>query len=170
MSRARAITLLILLTTWLPAATACHSQPGSPPGQPGKAEDSADAVWPFWPERMRLHPLTRLTSDAQLGRPIIECRVEFQDIDGQTTKATGQVRFELVEGGSDDATAAPRRSWPEQDLRDLKTNRLRFDDVTRTYLFPIDVKADDLAGGPRLWAYFLSADGRLMKDSFTIRP
>jgi hypothetical protein len=57
---------------------------------------------------------------------------------------------------------------PEQDLRDLETNRLRYDDVTRTYLFPIDVKPEDLAGDPQLWAYFLSADGRLLKSRFAI--
>jgi hypothetical protein len=122
--------------------------------------------WPFWPTSMRIHPLTRVTTEAHSDKLVIETRIEFSDADGQTTKAVGQVRFELYADAS--AAGGPIRAWPEQDLRDLDINRLRYDDVTRTYLFPIDIKQDDLAGSPQLWAYFLSADGRLMKSRFAI--
>lgn len=123
--------------------------------------------WPFWPVKMRIHPLTRVTTDANSNQMVIETRLEFIDAEGQTTKAIGQVRFELYADAS--ATGGPARAWPEQDLRDLDVNRLRYDDVTRTYLFPIDIKPEDLAGDPQLWAYFLSADGRLMKGRFAIK-
>jgi hypothetical protein len=125
--------------------------------------------WPFWPVRMRIHPLTRVAMDSGSEQLVIEARLEFLDADGHTTRATGQVLFQLMNGPNESDDAPPRRAWPEQDLRDLKVNRTRFDDVTSTYLFPIDVDRDDLADGPELRAYFVSSNGAMMKDRFTIQ-
>jgi hypothetical protein len=125
--------------------------------------------WPFWPAKMRIHPLTRVAMDGNSHQLVIEARLEFLDADGHTTRAVGQVLFQLMADPDELDDAPPRRAWPEQDLRDLKVNRTRFDDVTSTYLFPIDVEESDLSGQPELRAYFLSADGGLMKARVPIR-
>jgi hypothetical protein len=143
------------------------------PAQPqrrGQARNTPDtlAAWPFWPAFMRLHPLTRLTEDRATGVQIIECRIEFEDPDQQTCRAVGQLTIQLYP----DATAptgagAALQTW-NQDLRDLELNRRQYDDVTRTYLFRLQLTQPPPPGA-ELRAFFLSADGKRMNGEIRLR-
>lgn len=163
----RAGALLVAL------AGGCAPQASGPGGSPANrsggsgAASGEHAVWPFWPEHMRVHPLTRLASDPQTGRPIIECRIEFQDADGQTSKAVGQLTLQVYPDGSTATGTAALETW-NQDLRDLAVNRRQYDDVTRTYLFRLQL-TQPLPAGCELRAFFLSADGRRMNATMRLR-
>lgn len=100
--------------------------------------------WPFRAASVRLHPLTHavLTAD---GRPLIEARIEFLDAFDHNAKGLGFVRFDLV--GSDrrgrrldesEPGGGPLGRW-EVDLNDLETNLLHYDEITRTYLFRLEL-------------------------------
>ncbi|MDY7110271.1 MAG: hypothetical protein SYC29_16705 [Planctomycetota bacterium] len=163
--RCRTRSLLILLIACV--AAGCAGPHGA--DRIGVDADTGEPVpWPYWPAGMRIHPLSRLVRDGESGQTVIEARIEFVDRDGHTSRACGQLRIDLH-----DATAAfpagPVVTW-EMDLRDLATNRRRYDDVTRTYLFPLDTEVDPFPQQPELRAYFLSADGRkLSEDALRLR-
>lgn len=139
----------------------------------GEAPDAgsvtAAARWPFWPTRMRFHPLTRLATDAETGTTIIEARLELFDRDDFTTRGYGEVRIDLHDRwgrtGHD-----PIQMW-EMDLKDLEANRERYDPVTRTYLLRLEPEpGHTLPEDPVLWGYFMSADGtRLGEESIRLR-
>lgn len=145
--------------------------PGAKGGASGNGgNDQAIEVvppWPFWPVGMRLHPLTRLAIDQQSGDQIIECRVEFHDSDGLTSKAVGQLTLQLYAGGSTPTGTGALETW-NQDLRDLQLNHRQYDDVTRTYLFRLQT-AQPLPIGSELRAFFLSTDGRRMNAEMRLR-
>lgn len=130
-------------------------------------DDQTDG-WPFWPEALRIHPLTRLTVDAKSGLFIIEVRLEFLDPEGHTTKGVGQVRIDLAAGesGADSSPPIGTQNW---DLRDRSVNRRFYDDVTRTYLFRLKVDSSELGPKPELRAYFLSATGQRLQATHTLR-
>ena len=132
---------------------------------PGDAQTSD---WPFWPQALRIHPLTRLAVDAKSGRSIIEVRLEFLDPEGHTTKGVGQVRIDLAAGGSGADSSPPIATW-NWDLRDRSVNRRFYDDVTRTYLFRLNVESLELGPQPELRAYFLSATGARLQAAHTLR-
>ncbi|UCD74703.1 MAG: hypothetical protein JSV91_13055 [Phycisphaerales bacterium] len=131
----------------------------------GGASADGDAVtWPFWPRSIRIHPLTRFTTDRETGGLLIEARLEFLDAEGHNTKGLGQVRFDLHSAlPSEDARSL--ENW-NKDLRDLAENLNHFDDVTRTYLFRLEIEESLLPRRPMLKAYFLSADGATMENRF----
>jgi len=116
---------------------------------------------------MRLHPLTRLTRDEQTGQPIVECRLEFQDSDSQTSKAIGQLTLQIYADSNTPTGSGALETW-NQDLRDLQLNRRQYDDVTRTYLFRLQT-TQPLPAGCELRALFLSADGRRMSAEMRLR-
>jgi hypothetical protein len=131
-------------------------------------ETGEPVPWPYWPTGMRIHPLSRLVTNTDSGRTVIEVRIEFVDRDGHTSRACGQLRIDLHDASTTFPTQ-PVATW-EMDLRDLGINRRRYDDVTRTYLFPLDTEVDSLPEQPELRAYFLSADGRpLTEDALRLR-
>jgi hypothetical protein len=142
--------------------------PAAAPPKRGAKSPDGKAAWPFWPAHMRLHPLTRLTGDTQTGEQIIECRIEFEDPDHQTCRAVGQLTLQLY---PDSAAATGSRNalqtW-NQDLRDLELNRRQYDDVTRTYLFRLQLTQPPPAGS-ELRAYFLSSDGKRMNAEMRLR-
>jgi len=140
-----------------------------PDGAGGTRTRTGETVgWPYWPTSMSIHPLTRLVTHADSGRTLIEARIEFLDRDGHTTRACGQLRLD-VHDFSGDFLSGSIASW-EMDLRDPVTNRRRYDDVTRTYLFLLEPKVGQLPEKPELRAYFLSADGRpLNEDKLRLR-
>ena len=131
---------------------------GAEPISGGSSADEAavgrspDARWPFWPVSMRVHPATRITRDRESGQPVLEARVEFADQHGVVTKACGQMTLELRD------SAAALGTW-NIDLRDLAENRLRFDDITRTYLMRLKLEDIQVPAQPRIFVYFLSSDG-----------
>ena len=122
--------------------------------------------WPYWPIQMRLHPLSRLAFEDD-GRILVEARLEFFERDDNTTRAFGQVRLEVhdVDGIR---TSGGQESW-NIDLRDLETNRARFDDVIRTYLFRLETDWTELPTEPVLHAYYLAANGALMEAALPLR-
>jgi hypothetical protein len=113
---------------------------------------------------MRIHPLTRLARDPDTGEPWIDVRIELFDRDGQTVRGCGRIRIDLHEATDLEAALAPPvvASW-EIDLSDLTYNALRFDPVTRTYLFPLELEPDQLGDSPLLRAYYETGDGRRLK-------
>ena len=157
--RRRAWLLATLMAElWL---TGCASPDAT--GDPSGRSASQETVrWPYWPTSMRIHPLTRLVTDADSGRTFIEARIEFFDRDTHTTKGCGQLRIDLYDL-SGVTPRGPLATW-EMDLSDPATNLERYDDVTRTYLFTLDTELEELPAGPELRAYFLSADGRPLKE------
>jgi hypothetical protein len=145
-----------------PRANGAGNQGASPPGQEGEA-------WPFWPVKMQIHPLTRFLTDSTSRRLVLEARIEFLDGYGHNTKAVGQVRLDLYDlAAGEPSTGTPLINW-NQDIRDLQLNHRYFDDVTRTYLFKLDVDPEKVPREPELRAYFLSADGRKMEATLRVR-
>jgi hypothetical protein len=88
--------------------------------------------WPFAPASIRIHPISQAHSDAK--GPRIVCHVECRDPLGETTKAVGSLRIEVleptrtVEPGMEQIAAA----WVT-DLSDLDNNSKLYDPSTRTY-------------------------------------
>jgi hypothetical protein len=116
---------------------------------------------------MRLHPLTRLAFDPLTKEQIIECRVEFTDVGGITSKAVGQLTLQVYPDGVTPSGAGALETW-NQDLRDLTLNERQYDDVTRTYLFRLRT-AQPLPAGCELRAFFLSTDDRRMNAEMRLR-
>jgi hypothetical protein len=116
---------------------------------------------------MRLHPLTRLTGDLDTGEQIIECRIEFEDPDNQTCRAVGQLTLQLYPEGASALSGKALQTW-NQDLRNLELNRRQYDDVTRTYLFRLQLTVPPPAGS-ELRAFFLSSDGRRLNAEMRLR-
>lgn len=133
----------------------------------GERSAENGASWPFWPAKMRIHPLTRVVPAAGAGRVVIEARLEFVDADNVTTRASGQLTLRLYADAQQPDGAEAIGTW-NQDLRDVAVNRRQYDDVTRTYLFRMEVDAASLPEKPELRAFFLSATGREMSGRFTI--
>lgn len=134
-------------------------------GRPSTA--SANAAWPYWPATMRVHPLTRLTTDNLTAQSIIECRLEFQDLDGQTSRAVGQLTLQLYPDSFAATGSGAIETW-NQDLRDLITNRRQYDDVTRTYLFRLQLTHAPPAGC-EVRAFFLSENGQRLSATMRLR-
>ncbi|MCK4872739.1 MAG: hypothetical protein KAS72_08455 [Phycisphaerales bacterium] len=98
------------------------------PQQPG--------AWPFRPVRMRIHPLTQLSRDAETGQPLIDLYVECRDSFGHTTKALGKLRFSLHSGTDpEDLNIRNHLQTWTQDITDLEQNFDHYEWVTRLYRF-----------------------------------
>lgn len=159
--------LLIVITAALLAS--CH-----PTGVGSKAPSTggvigSDSAWPFWPTHMRIHPLTRLTRDAD-DHIVLEAHIEFTDRDNSTSKAVGTLTLVLRDApGRPDDESAPAGSPFNQNLNDLALNRRQYDEVMRTYLFRLQIEPDQLPEHPVLWAYFVSADDVELKAQMPLR-
>jgi len=153
--------------TDLPPALENSDSNAAPPSGSSASASSTSAHWPFWPTRMRLHPLTRLTRDEQSGEPLVECRIEFQDSEDQTSKAVGQLTLQIYPDSTTPLGSGALETW-NQDLRDLELNRRQYDDVTRTYLFRLQT-TQPLPAGCELRAIFLSTDGKRMSAAMRLR-
>lgn len=141
--------------------------PPPPPRTGDDHVDVADGVWPFWPQQMRIHPLTQFMTDRRTGEQLIEVRIEFKDAYGHTCKAVGDVRIELYFENSTVAQQ-PAVEWPGN-LRDMEVNRDYFDEVTQTYVFRLNVADLEIPDELEVKAYFWSGDGRYMLDTYPIR-
>lgn len=93
-----------------------------------------DEVWDIRPVRMRIYPSSRFVRED--GKPLLEARVEFFDGAGDSTKAVGELRFELFTAGPAAQSSSGQRlyAWAVP-LLTLEQNQLFYDSVTRTYLF-----------------------------------
>lgn len=129
-------------------------------------------------------------SDPETGQLIIEARIEFFDSDEETTKAVGMLTLQVYPDAATPSGSNAQKSW-NLDLADLAFNRAHYDDVTRTYLFKLEVGPDDInsgsggggdgavgggaAGGvggssrAELRAFFLSSDGRSLEARLAVR-
>lgn len=125
--------------------------------------------WPYWPRRMRIHPLTQLATDRDTGHLLIEARIEFLDVHGHTSKGVGLVLIDLHDAGRARQTE-PLETWA-LNLADASVNRDHYDDLTRTYLFRLEFDPRILPERPELRAYFRSAEGRRYQadDAFLLR-
>ena len=137
-------------------------------GEIGTATGTVSARWPFWPTRMRIHPLTSLSLDSNDGDPFIEARIEFKDRFADVVKSDAQFRFELHEGKPDQGPGKPLRIW-NVDLRNLEQNELHWDTVTRTYLFKLTLSNTTVEEGNYLRAYVLSVDGTQFNSIYKLR-
>jgi hypothetical protein len=90
---------------------------------------------PFAPATIEVHPLTRMTRDAD-GNALLLCHLEFRDAWGDTCKSTGSLRVELYRGSPGDAVGVQELRW-DVDLTDLERNAAFFDPATRTYRVPL---------------------------------
>lgn len=157
------------LVVVIAALVGCDSSPavGDTPltGPPRSAATAPD--WPFWPRRIRIHPLTRLVEEVD-GDTYVEARIEFLDARRDGTKASGSLELGLFDErrGRDDRRVID--FW-QSDLADPQMNAARFDPVTRTYLFKLSVPADVFDLGPVLYVRHDSNDGRTMLDRMELR-
>ena len=128
--------------------------------------------WPFWPTKMRIHPLTRLVLQPAGPAPgatdqwIVEVRIEFTDDQGQPSKEVGQLLLQWHENPA--ASQERVKSW-NADLRDLTANRDHYDDVTRTYLFRLSVAPDEISDDSQVRAMFVALDGQQFQDRLTVK-
>lgn len=101
------------------------------------------ANWPFIPASAHIHPLSHFVTNDKENRVVINMRVEFFDRYNHNTKGLGLIRFELYPYINGESGYSNKRIevWVE-DINDLNNNLERYDDVTRTYLFPIKVKEE----------------------------
>ena len=155
------VTLCLLV-----AVTACETSPRGPggPAPPDRDEGEAFIAWPYWPARMRVHPLSRLVRDPALDREVVETRLEFLDRDLVTTRCFGEVYLEL-DVPSDEVPPSPASTWLI-DLRDPEANANHFDIVTRTYLFKLDFGNEKPP--TRIDATYVGADGQELRAGYTL--
>lgn len=137
-------------------------------GDIGTSTGTVSARWPFWPTRMRIHPLTSVTLESKDARPFIEARVEFKDRFADVVKSVAQFRFELHESKPDEGPGKPLRIW-NVDLGDLEQNELHWDSVTRTYLFRLTLGGKTIEEGNYLRAYVLAVDGTQFRSIYKLR-
>ncbi|MBC7835095.1 MAG: hypothetical protein H7Y88_08330 [Phycisphaerales bacterium] len=137
------------------ALTACAPR-HSPPNINVHDPDAPVAGIPgqLAPERLRIHPLTRLATTGPDGALRLACHVELKDQFGHATKGLGHLRIELYRpvGGGDGESQD--LVW-EIDLSDPTINATFFDDlITRTYVI-------HLSGLPAWVAELQSSGGTL---------
>jgi hypothetical protein len=158
-----------LLAALALALGGCDSSPAvgdtPPTGPPRSAATAPD--WPFWPRRVRIHPLTRLVEEAD-GETYVEARIEFLDARSDGTKASGSLELGLFDERRGPDNRRVIDFW-QSDLADPQMNAARFDPVTRTYLFKLSVPADVFELGPVLYVRHDSDDGRTMLDRMELR-
>lgn len=159
---------LILLS----ACIALAALPGCQPASTGNAGSSrpgtvAEVVqWPFAPESIRVHPLSRIKFGPGDSKPQVQGRVEFLDQDGFSTRGVGTLKI-ILAGSSGSGSHAESR-W-ECDLNNLETNSQYYDEVTRTYLYSLSLhETDDVPLEPILHVTLALPDGRVLSDEAVI--
>lgn len=87
--------------------------------------------------------------------------MEFLDRNGHTAKCFGNLRLDLHDAAPAGRSRGTLATW-NLDLTDLDVNTVHYDDITRTYLFKLEVSDTDLPQEPELRLYYIAADGRLI--------
>ena len=124
--------------------------------------------WPFWPQQMRVHPLSQFVKDRQTGTFLLEARIEFSDPYGHTCKAYGEVVIALHDADPSHFDDREIASWAE-DLTDLEQNQVFFDDVTGTYLFRLEIEGMTVPDESELQVVFHSADGAVLQGTYVVQ-
>jgi len=147
-------------------------QPGAPPTSPPEGTESSGA---FAPVRLRVHPLTRWTRDAERD-VVIRAHVELLDAWEHPVKELGVFRVELrrvreTVGSSESVAGEPELRW-EVDLRDPQQNAgVFYDGVTQTYELTLGVDRDvSRSAAWRVEVVFTDPSGRRLSDSFRLEP
>lgn len=98
------------------------------------------------PHTIRIHPFTALRA-LEPGVRGLEVRIEALDAYQDTTKAFGTFRFELYafKPYSSNPKGALIESW-EVDLMNPRENVIRWDPITRSYVFKLGLNESVLAG------------------------
>ncbi len=124
-----------LLGTLLSLLTACGFKgPGDEVSLQPEHNVPVDQIWDIRPVRMRIYPSSRFVRED--GKPLLEARIEFFDGAGDSSKAVGELRFELFTAGAAAQTSSGQRLYVwAVPLLTLEQNQLFYDSVTRTYLF-----------------------------------
>ena len=142
----------------------------APKGQP-QAEPVAElkGAWTPRPVAMRIYPSTRFLREG--GVPVLDARVELFDAMGDATKASGQARFELLNGPSVSEQGPPavlyRWDITQNTLQDQQTY---FDPITRSYAYPLRVDDSEVADRPvYLRVTFTLPAGERLSDEQKIR-
>lgn len=123
--------------------------------------------WLYWPQRLRVHPLTRVMPAGEDGDDVIECRIEFLDQHDHSTKCVGRLTVRAV--GEVDSAEPMTLAERELDLRDTAVNFEHYDPITQTYLVTLSTPADGPARPGWIEVTFESADGQALRDSADLR-
>lgn len=129
----RRLLVGLALAIALGALPACNLQPKG--GSARRSTRVPAPAWPFVPEQIRIHPLTRFVRDPVSSDVRIEVHLEFLDARGDEVKGTGHLLLELyLESGPVAGVGETRQleRWT-LDLNDLDENANAYDRVTRTY-------------------------------------
>ena len=96
--------------------------------------------YPFVPDRVLVHPLTRASEDAE-GQWALRVHFFFLDAWGDQVKGLGRVQVQLFADGRWEGRRIEPVAWEEINLNDLTTNRRHYDHVTRTYVLEVPQEA-----------------------------
>ena len=120
-------------------------------------------VNPFAPETMRVHPLTRFTTDAVDGDPRIDAHFELFDANRDPVKALGLVSFQLYREDVGSGSPIQLERW-QVDLTDPAANAEPYDRVTRTYRLSLRGVPTSVTQTTRLLllAQFTTPEGRTL--------
>jgi len=165
------LCLATMLTILLVAAGCASSIGGASSSGRGSVVNPgqrSNEGWPFWPQQMRVHPLSQFVKDRQTGTLLLEVRIEYSDAYGHVCKAYGEVVIALRDADPSHFDEKEIGSWAE-DLTDLELNRVFFDDVTGTYLFRLEIEGMTVPDECELQVIFHSADGSVLQDSYAVQ-
>ena len=163
--------VLCLGTTLLVAAGCATSIGGASSGRgrsvvnPGQQSNTG---WPFWPQKMRVHPLSQFVKDRHTGNLLLETRIEFSDPYGHICKAYGELVIVLHDADPSHFDEKEIGSWAE-DLTDLEQNQVFYDDVTGTYLFRLEIEGMTVPDESELQVLFHSADGAMLQGTYVLQ-
>ncbi|MEM9883143.1 MAG: hypothetical protein AAF800_09530 [Planctomycetota bacterium] len=125
--------------------------------------------WRPEPVALRIYPSTRFVNEA--GTPLLEARVELFDEMGDSTKASGLLRFELFAAGQVPGIEVGRLlyGW-DITLATLEDQQRYYDPITRGYLLRLRLEsAEATQRQVRLRVTFQPATGRRMSDEQPVR-
>jgi hypothetical protein len=163
--------VLFLGPMLLLVAAGCATSSGGASSGGGKSVvnpgQRSNTGWPFWPQQMRIHPLSQFVKDRQTDNFLLEARLEFSDRYGHTCKAYGDVVIALHDANPSHFEDKEIGSWAE-DLTDLDQNQVFFDDVTGTYLFRLEIEGMIVPDESEIQVLFQSADGAVLQDTYVV--
>ena len=148
MLRALVATMLLVLVL-LPAAGCQLSSGGAARG----GHTSGNGAWPFQPQSIRVHPLTRLqTTDEST---VLETWVQLLDSDGYPVRGLGSLTVHLENAGPG---YMHQYAWTV-DLESATSPEVRFDPVASAYMLLLEVNPDTLPTQPRVHAVLQTPEG-----------
>lgn len=122
------------------------------PARTSQLPSGIRGAYPFEPERISVHPLTRYWVSPS-GDLEVEARIELLDRDEFPTRGVGRLELDL-----ESQSGRRVETWVLK-LDDLETNRKHFDDVTRTYLVRLSLPGNTIEQDADLVATLVLPDG-----------